>query len=106
MSGILIIHKDRTNVVPVSLGFDVSGDVITSQIRAEPDSTSWLLCEWDVSFASDGSDGEIVLTLDNAEISSVNVKYGYMDLKRVSGGEPLSIFLEPLKVKFQGVVTL
>ena len=28
-----------------------------------------------------------------------------MDLKRVSGGEPLAIFDKPLEVVFQGVVT-
>lgn len=105
MSGELIIHRNRTNIVQVPLGFDVSNDVITSQIRKERNHESNLLAEWNVSFATDGTDGKIVLTLVASAISSITQTYGYMDLKRVSGGEPLSVFAEPLKVKFQGVVT-
>ena len=106
MSGELVVHRNRTNIVPLGLGFDVSGDTITSQIRIEPGAEGAPLAEWDVSFATDGSDGEIVLTLLEADVSAITVNYGYMDLKRVSGGEPLPVFLEPLKVHFQGVVTV
>ena len=106
MSGELVVHRNRTNIVPLGLGFDVSGDTITSQIRVEPGEADPPLAEWTVTFATDGTDGEIVLTLLEEDVSAIDVNYGYMDLKRVSGGEPLSVFLEPLKVHFQGVVTV
>ena len=106
MSGELIIHRNRTNVVPLGLGFDVSGDTITSQIRLNPGDTGDPLCEWTVTFATDGTNGELILTLTSEDLNEVTANYGYMDLKRVSGGEPLSVFLEPLKVAFKGVVTL
>jgi hypothetical protein len=106
MSGELIIHRNRTNIVPIGLGMDVSGDVITSQIRTEPGAEGPPLAEWTVAFATDGTDGELVLTLTSEDLASVTANYGYMDLKRESGGEPLSVFLEPLKVAFKGVVTL
>jgi hypothetical protein len=106
MSGELVIHRNRTNIVPLGLGMDVSGDTITSQIRVEPGADGDPLAEWDVTFATDGTDGEIILTLTSTQLAGITVNYGYMDLKRVSGGEPLSVFLEPLQVHFQGVVTL
>lgn len=105
MSGELIVHRNRTNRVPLSLGYSVAGDTITSQIRTEPGATGAPLATWAVTFVTDGSDGEIVLTLLAAQVSAIAENYGYMDLKRVSGGQPLSVFLEPLRVHFQGVVT-
>jgi hypothetical protein len=106
MSGELIVHRNRTNRVPLGLGFPVNGDVITSEIREHPGDTGAPLATWTVTYATDGSDGEIILTLLPSQLTTVTVNYGYMDLKRVSGGQPLSVFLEPLKVHFQGVVTL
>jgi hypothetical protein len=105
MSGELIIHRNRTNRVPLGLGYDVSGDTITSHIKATVDPAAPPLCEWDVIFLTDGTDGELVLILEEASLSAVTQRYGFMDLKRTSGGEDFSVFLEPLKVKFQGVVT-
>ena len=106
MSGELIVHRNRTNVVPLSLGFDVSGDTITSQIRRELGETGTPLAEWEVTFDTDGTDGEIILTLPEASVEIITANYGWMDLKRTSNGQPLSVFLEPLRVKFQGVVTV
>lgn len=100
----IYIHKNRTNLVMVSLGIDVSQDTITSQIRAERDVTSDLLATWTVSFITDGTDGELLLTLDDA-ITWPAKSNGFMDLKRVSGGEPISVFQEPIPVAFVGVVT-
>ncbi len=39
-----------------------------------------------------GADGEVILTLDNDVTAAISNSVGYMDLKRVAGGEPLSIF--------------
>jgi len=102
----VIVYKGRTVIVPVSLGFDVSGDTITSEIREGKDSASDLIAEWDVTFDSDGTDGEIVLTLDNSVTSLIDKTTGYMDLKRVTAGEPINVFDEPLEVLFKNTVTV
>lgn len=104
MSNKVIVHKNRTNTITIDLGFDVSADVITSQIRAEQDPTSALIATWVVGFVTDGTDGLLTLTLDNS-VTEITVDSGYMDLKRVSGGEPLAVFDKPLEVSFQGTVT-
>jgi hypothetical protein len=103
MSNKIIVHKNRVNVITVSLGFDASGDTITSEIRSEPDSTSPLIAAWVVTFATDGTDGELVLTMDDIEIDANS---GYMDLKRVTSGNPYAIFDKPLEVDFRGTVTV
>lgn len=96
------VFKNRTNIVPCSLGFNVSGDTFESQIRAEPNPESELIAEWEVTFkeGSDGSDGELILTLDDSITSEITQSIGYMDLKRITGGEPLAVFGEPLQVVF------
>jgi hypothetical protein len=101
----VIVHIGRTNTLPVSLGMDVSGDTFTSQIRALKDPTSELIAEWDVDFDTDGSDGELVLTLDDSVTELITAETGYMDLKRVTGGEPVPVFDKPLSVIFRLVVT-
>lgn len=105
MSSEVVIHKGRTNVITVSLGVNVQGDTITSQIRAEPDISSPLIATWVVTFLTNGSDGELILTLDDSSTSSIKANSGYMDIKRVSGGEPLPVFDRPLEVSIRGTVT-
>jgi len=102
----IIVHKGRTVIVPVSLGYDVSTDVITSQIRAEKDPASALIATWVVTFKTDGVDGEIILTLDNVITAAIVKSTGYMDLKRVTGGEPVNVFDDPLEVLFKDTVTV
>lgn len=104
MSNKIKIHKNRTNTIVIDLGIDVSGDVMTSEIRAQPDHTSALIATFVVAFETDGTDGRLVLTMDNA-VTNVTVDSGYMDLKRVSGGEPLPVLDKPLEVLFEGTVT-
>lgn len=102
----VVVQKGRTVVLPVSLGINVSLDTITSQIREGKETTSPLIATWSVSFATTGVDGNIVLTLDNTITSAITKTIGYMDLKRVTGGEPISVFDEPLEVLFKDVVTV
>lgn len=99
------VHRNRTNVIVADLGIDVSGEVITSQIRSKRDVTSTLIMEWDIAFETDGTDGRLVLTVDNLITEQIEVNSGYMDFKRMSGGEPLAVFDEPLEVEFVGAVT-
>lgn len=105
MTSQLVVHKGRTNVITVSMGQDVSADTITSEIRSEPDVDSVLIATWNVAFATDGVDGELILTMDDIITGQIVATGGYMDLKRVSGGEPLPVFEKPLEVEFQGTVT-
>lgn len=100
----LTVYKNRTNKITVSLGIDVSTDTFTSEIREKQLSSSPLISTWLVEFLTDGTDGELVMTLDDSEVQNVTAKSGYMDLKRMSGGEPLPVFA-PIKVVFVETVT-
>lgn len=106
MSGKVVVHKGRTNVLTVSLGFDVSADTITSEIRAQPDQASALIATWSVAFTTDGTDGELTLTMDNTATGAIEATSGYMDIKRVTGGEPVPVFDRPVEVEFRGTVTV
>lgn len=104
MSEPLEIYKNRTNIVRISLGIDVSADTFASEIREEKNISSPLIASFVASFVTDGTDGEILLTCDNSSLSNVTVKYGYMDIKRTSNGEPLQA-ISPIKVVFKDPVT-
>lgn len=104
MSNEVIVFKGRTNTIPCYLGFDITGDTISSEIRSDPTSDSDLIATWEVT-VEDAATGQLSLKLDNSALSSVTAKTGYMDLKRVSGGEPLPVFDKTLKVEFRDTVT-
>lgn len=106
MSNEVVVHKGRTNTIRIKLGINVSGDTFTSEIRSEPTSDSPLIATWVVSFATTGADGELILRLDDVVTSQIKANGGYMDLKRVTGGEPVPVFDRPLEVTFRGTVTL
>jgi len=106
MSNEVVVFKGRTNIITVSMGIDVSLSTFTSQIRTEPDSSAPLIANWDVAFTTNGVDGELTLTLDDLVTSQIKVNSGYMDLKRISGAEPIPVFDRPLEVAFRGSVTL
>lgn len=105
MSNKIKVHRNRTNVIVVDLGIDVSGDTITSQIRTQPEHTSELIATFNVAFETDGEDGRLILTLDNS-VTGITVDSGYMDFLRMSAGEPLPVLDKPLEVIFQGTVTV
>lgn len=98
----IVVYKGRTCVIRVSLGIDVSADTITSEIRTAGNA---LIATWGVAFDGDGTDGELILTLDNSVTSTIEYSSGLMDLKRVSGGEPLPVFRYPVEVEFRETVT-
>lgn len=105
MSGTLKVFKNRTNRVPVELGFDVSADTIESEIRVGKSSESELIATWTVDFLTDGTDGKLVLTLDDSLLAGELPDVAYMDMKRISGGEPIGVFTDPIRVKFRDTVT-
>lgn len=102
----IIVHKGRTTTLEVGLGFDVSEDEFTSQIRVDKDRTSELIATWTVTFLTDGTDGELILTLDNLITGVIAKAKGYMDIKRITGGEPVNVFDKPLEVIFVDTVTV
>ena len=99
----IVVHKGRTNVITVSLGIDVSGDTLTSEIRT---TDGVLIATWTVVFDGDGTDGELILTLDNSVTSGIAYTTGVMDIKRVSNGEPVPVFDQWLEVEFREVATV
>lgn len=102
----LTVHKGRTEVVLVSLGFDASDSTFESEIRTGKSRTSELIAAWDIAFITDGTDGELSLTLDDTVTNTITHSSGFMDLKRITGGEPVSVFENPLHVVFKEVVTV
>ena len=108
MSAPVVVHVGRTTVVTVSLGYDVSADTLTSQIREDKHRNAALIGEFVVEFLTDGTDGELVLTLDNSLTTDPETPLptkGYMDIQRDASGEPVSVFDKPLRVVFRGTVT-
>lgn len=105
MSSKIIVHKGRTNVLAVSLGINVAADTITSQIRSEPDQDSDLIATWVVTKKTDGSDGELIFTLDDSTTINITANSGYMDLKRIHSGQPIPVFDKPIEIIFRGTVT-
>lgn len=105
MSGAaVIVHKGRTNSISVNLGIDITGETITSEVRSEARVDSPLIMTWAVSVV-DAATGELLLTVDNTITEQIKENSGFMDLKRVSGTEPLPVFDRPLEVEFRGTVT-
>jgi hypothetical protein len=103
--GKVVVYKGRRNVLPVSLGIDVSADTITSEVRSEADIDAPLIMTWTVTELTDGTDGELILTVDDTATSGIQANSGWMDLKRVTGGEPVSVFEFAVEVEFRGSVT-
>ena len=98
----IILYKNRTNRFKVNLGIDVSTDTFTCQVREKALVTAPLIAT--ATSETTGVDGVLYVLFDDATLSAVTAKSGYLDLKRMSGGEPLPVFA-PVKVKFQEVVT-
>jgi len=101
----LVVYKGRTNIVPVSLGYDVSNDTIVSEIRVEKSRESELIATWAVSFLNDGTDGELIFTLDNSVTENIVRTIGYMDIKRVSNDEPLNVLDDVIEVLIKDPIT-
>lgn len=102
MSHSLIVYKHRTNRFLVSLGYDVSLDTITGEIKTESGDD---IADWVVSYVTDGTDGKIYITLDDSVTSTIEYTRGLTDLKRVKAGEPLPVFASPIEVEFREVIT-
>lgn len=101
----VVIFKRRTNILSINFGIDISEDTITSEIRADKTADSPLIATWNFSFLTDGKDGEGLFTLDDSVASLITKSKGYMDVKRVTGGEPVPVFDDPIEVIIKDSVT-
>lgn len=101
----LPIHRNRTVVHLVSLGYDVAGQNFLSQIREKRSPTSRLIATWDINIVGDGSSGELRLSLDNGVTKEIAQTTGYMDIVREQGGEPYSVLETPIAVVFLDLPT-
>lgn len=97
------IRRGRTERVTVYLPYPVKGDEITSQIRVAASRDSHLIATWTVDLNEDGT--KIYLTLDDSITTDIAESAGYMDLKRVTGGEPVQLLDHPLLVEISDPVT-
>lgn len=101
----IIVHRGRTASVRVNLSRNITGSTFTSQIRKTADADSELIATWTVNFATDGSDGTLILTMDNLITAGITFKNGFMDLKEIKAGEPMAVFNEPIPVIIRETVT-
>lgn len=104
MSNTVIVHKGRTMSLPVELGYDITGETFTSEIRTQPDQDAVLIATWTVSVVN-ATTGSLLLEMDDLVTGQVAEDRGYMDVRRLSGGEPLAVWDRPLEVEFRGTVT-
>ena len=99
------VYKNRTNVLLVRFGRDISADEFSSQIKEDKTSSSEVVVAWAPSFETDGTDGVLRLVLSNELIATITKSIGYMDIKRMSAGEPLPVFKELIEVHFKETIT-
>ena len=101
----IIVYKTWTTTVILDMGFDCSTDQFYSDIR---DQNGDLIASWGFSAETDGTDGRFLMTIDNS-VSSVDpvltATKGSMDIKRVTGGEPVPAINGKLDVFFREVDT-
>lgn len=104
MTNPIRVRRGRTERVTIFLPYLVTGDEITSQIRSGLSVNSSLIAEWTVNI--DPEDGrKLYLTLDDSDTAGIVELVGYMDLKRVTGGEPVQVLDYPLLVEISDPIT-
>lgn len=103
MSEYITVQKGRTVTVAVNLVVIDEGDTFSSEIRSERNTSSVLIATWEIDV--DVPNKELTLTLDNSITEEIEHSLGYMDIKRITDGEPVSVFNKPLEVRFEEVIT-
>lgn len=101
----ITVYKKRTNTKEVWFGADYSDDELVSEIRVAADDESELIASWSIEPKTDGVDGKYIFTIDDSDLPSDIPDKGYMDIKRISAGEPLAVHKGYIVVDFQEVVT-
>lgn len=99
------IYVGRTNVIAVKFDGDISGETMVSEIRKGRSINSELIATFVPSLQTDGTDGILLLTLDDSVTATIEHTSGWMDVKKILGGEPRNAFDGSIPVVFEGVVT-
>lgn len=102
----ITVHRNRTAVHLVYLGYNPTGQNFLSQIRERRSPDSRLIATWDIDVVGDGSSGELRLSLDNGVTKEITQTVGYMDIVREVGGEPYSVIDTPILVVFLDLPTV
>lgn len=103
MEDMIEVHRGCTEVIELNLGHPLGDDTYTSQIRVGQNPTSELIATWTVEVRN-ANNGILSLKLDDSVTAAIEQSYGWMDVKRVSNGEPL-FECDPIPVVFKNVVT-
>ena len=98
------VHKHRTTELHVILPYPTENDIFTSQVRKGRSQATEVIVEWNVS-KSEESSNKLILVIDDELASTITETTGYMDIKRVTAGEPLAVFNDPILVTFKDVIT-
>lgn len=99
----MVVHKGRVNTKTLKLNMDTTGETIKSEIRERPDIASPLIATWTVTEVDEAT-GEYNLFLDDSD-SLITQATGFMDVIRISGGQPIPCFNRVLAIEFEGSVT-
>lgn len=92
------VERGKTIVLAISVGFNVSSFEFLCEMRQNQSPESTIIATWDVSFETDGKNGELVALLDNSITAALVPNIAWLFLYRVSGSTHLPVFDEPLEV--------
>ena len=101
----LTIYKNRTNRVLFKSGVDAPEDEWYSEIRVGKTQDSDLIVAWTFEPVDGGDPGDFLISIDDSLLQDVSHSRGYMDIKRISAGEPLPVLKDIIIVKFKDTVT-
>lgn len=101
----ITVWKGRSISFEFTLGHQISSDTYTSQIRRGQSVDSLLIATWNITVKPGGMNKTLIFSMDDSVTSLITANYGWMDLKRMSGGEPLPVLDNPIPVLFKNVVT-
>lgn len=93
------VERTKTIILSITLGFNVSSFEFLCEMRENEDPASARIATWDMTFATDGKDGELLAVLDNSITTDLVQDTAWLFLYRVSGITHLSVFEEPLEVE-------
>lgn len=101
----ITVVKNRSITFEFTLGHQIGTDVYTSEIRVGQSVNTPLIATWNVSVKPGGLNRTLIFSMDNSVTAPIVQSHGWMDLKRVSGGEPLPVLDYAIPVLFKDAIT-
>lgn len=101
----ITVWKRRSITFEFALAHQIGDDIYTSEIRRGQSVNTPLIATWNVSVKPGGMNKTLIFSMDDSVTSLITVNYGWMDLKRVSNGEPLPVLNYSIPVLFKDVIT-